>query len=278
MANAPGAPFGVAAARAGGWAFVALGGEVGVYRTAAGGVPSLARQVSVPVKILALLGDTITPDGRYLLVADDGTGAVVLSTRAAEDGSPHAVLGTLAGPPGQGGAIEVAVSPDGRYAFVSLENVGEIAVFNLQRALTSGFGPADYIGSIPAQLAPVGLAFSPDGRWLYSTSEAVKLPGAVGSLSVISVAKAETDPAHSVVSRVLAGCNPVRVITSADGSTVWVTARASDALLAFSASPATDRPPARAAGRGQGRRGSGRAGSRPRRRQDRGGRLQQVCC
>jgi DNA-binding beta-propeller fold protein YncE len=52
---------------------------------------------------------------------------------------------------------------------------------------------------IPAQLAPVGLAFSPDGRWLYSTSEGVKLPSAVGSLSVIDVAKAETDPAHIVV-------------------------------------------------------------------------------
>jgi DNA-binding beta-propeller fold protein YncE len=32
-----------------------------------------------------------------------------------------------------------------------------------------------------------------------------------------------------------AGCNPVRVITSANGSVVWVTARASDDLLAFSA-------------------------------------------
>jgi hypothetical protein len=143
MANAPGALFGVGSAPAGGWAFVALGGDVGVYRTVARGVPSLARQVTVPVsrQSLALLGDTITPDGRYLLVADDGTGAVVLSTRAAEDGSPHAVLGTLAGPTGQGGAIEVAVSPDGRFAFASLENVGEIAVFNLRRALTSGFGP-----------------------------------------------------------------------------------------------------------------------------------------
>jgi DNA-binding beta-propeller fold protein YncE len=34
---------------------------------------------------------------------------------------------------------------------------------------------------------------------------------------------------------VSAGCQPVRVITSADGSVVWVTARASDTLLGFSA-------------------------------------------
>jgi hypothetical protein len=34
-----------------------------------------------------------------------------------------------------------------------------------------------------------------------------------------------------------AGCQPVRVITSAGGSEVWVTARASDDLLCFSAAP-----------------------------------------
>jgi len=136
MANAPGAPFGVAAAPAGHWAFVALGGEVGVYRTAVLGVPSPDRQLTVPFGSLggALLGDTVTSDGRYLLAADVGTGAVVVSTRAAEDGSQHAVLGVLAGPTGQGGAIEVAVSPDGRYAFVSLEDVDQIAVFSAEGA------------------------------------------------------------------------------------------------------------------------------------------------
>jgi len=34
---------------------------------------------------------------------------------------------------------------------------------------------------------------------------------------------------------VAAGCDPVRVITSADGRQVWVTARESDDLLCFSA-------------------------------------------
>ena len=38
-----------------------------------------------------------------------------------------------------------------------------------------------------------------------------------------------------VVATITAGCSPVRVVTSADGSTVWVTARESDRLLAFSA-------------------------------------------
>jgi DNA-binding beta-propeller fold protein YncE len=42
-------------------------------------------------------------------------------------------------------------------------------------------------------------------------------------------------PGGSVQATVPAGCDPGRVITTSGGSTVWVTARASNALLAFSA-------------------------------------------
>ena len=104
---------------------------------------------------------------------------------------------------------------------------------------------------MPAGVAPVGLAVSPNGDWLYSTSELKSFSelrraahsgsqsldlGGQGTLAVISVRKAETDPAHAIVSTVTAGCSPVRVITSTSGGTVWVTARGSDMLLGFSAS------------------------------------------
>jgi DNA-binding beta-propeller fold protein YncE len=185
--------------------------------------------------------------GRYLGAAAAGGGAVVISVSRAEQGNAGTYLGTLNGPV-NGGAIEVAVSPDGRFAFVSLEDSAVIAVFNLQRALAEDFGATDFVGTIPVGLAPVGLAVSPDGRWLYATSElavgARPSPGArssggplggEGTLTVIDLRRAETDPAGSVVSVVQAGCSPVRVITSADGSMVWVTARESDRLLGFSA-------------------------------------------
>src|SRR5262249_43529252 len=165
--------------------------------------------------------------GRYLLAAS-GAGAVVISVARAEQGGAGAVLGTLASPAGPG-AIEVAVSRDGRFAFVSLEGSARVAVFDLQRALTRGFGPADYLGAVPVGLAPVGLAVSPDGRWRYATSElsatarfprlsrstarpgapgrragsaAVTGPDVPGTLTVISVQRAETDPARSVVATV----------------------------------------------------------------------------
>ena len=233
--------FGVAVTPDGHWVFVAGTGSVQVLRAAGSLAPVPVR--TIPVTPGDPLGETISPDGRYLLAAD-GTGAVVLSVARAEQGASGAVLGTLATPAGArggGGAIEVAVSPDDRYAFVTLEDSQRAAVFNLAKALADGFGPADYVGSIPLELAPVGITVSPDGRWLYATSEDRTLPRAGGAaaeggtLSVISLRRAETDPAASVVATVNAGCEPVRVITSADGNEVWVTARASDDLLCFAA-------------------------------------------
>jgi len=224
-------PFGVAAAKDSRWAFVSLSGQnaIGVYSRDAALAPAPARQIRVPG---AIYGEALTPDGRYLLAADGGAGAEVISVAAAERGSSRAVLGDMTDDAGTG-SIDVAVTPDSRYAFVSLEDSGEIAVFDLGRAVAGGFGTAGYVGSIPVGPTPTNVAFSPDGRWAYATNEG--LLDAPGTLDVISVRKAETDPAASVVARVPAGCNPVRVITSATGGVVWVSDRASDAVLAFSA-------------------------------------------
>lgn len=223
-------PFGVVVTPDGRWAFVAVTASVEVFRIGSSLAPVPVRTVSVPP---TAFGETLTPDGWYLLAAT-GNGAVVISVARAEQGRPGAVLGTLHDPTG-GGAIEVAVSRDGDYAFVTEEDTMQAAVFDLRRALTQGFSPGDFVGTIPLGIAPVGMAFSPDGRWLYATSEAKQQQAQQGTLTVISVARAEKNPARSVVATVAAGCNPVRVITSADGRQVWVTARASDDLLCFSA-------------------------------------------
>jgi DNA-binding beta-propeller fold protein YncE len=181
------------------------------------------------------VGETLTHGGRYLLAADGANGALVISVARAEAGQADAQAGTLGSATGDAGAIEVAVSPDDKFAFVSLEDWASIAVYNLRRALEKGFSSADLVGMIPVGIAPVGLAVSPDGRWLYATSEAARGGQDGGTLTVIDLRRAETDPAASVVATVDAGCSPVRVITSAKGSLVWVTARESDRLLGFSA-------------------------------------------
>jgi DNA-binding beta-propeller fold protein YncE len=240
LESAPASPFGVVVTADGRWSFVALPGmaSIGVFRIGRSALPALVRQVYLYLTGQPL-GEVLTHDGRYLLAADNEDGALVISVGRAEAGQADAQAGILGNGTAGSGAIEVTVSPDDRFAFVSLEDSASIAVYNLQRALTKGFGAAELVGVIPVGTAPVGLAVSPDGQWLYATSELARAAPASarsqGTLTVINLRRAETDPAASVVATVDAGCSPVRVITSAGGSVVWVTARESDRLLGFSA-------------------------------------------
>ncbi len=234
MLKVPGAPFGVVVTPDGKWDLAAGGNLVIVVRNTRSG-EHVTHVIKLP-QGHAARGDALTPSGKYLLVADLRAGADVIDVAKAISGRPGAVLGTLDAPQPAKGAFEIAFSGDGRFAFVTIAGDQEVAVFDLERALTAGFGPSDYVGAIPAGKSNVGITTSPDHRWLYVTSEASSVGSKHGMLSVVNVAKAETDPAASVVSTVDAGCRPVRVIVSPDGKTVWVTARQSNAVLAFSAS------------------------------------------
>jgi DNA-binding beta-propeller fold protein YncE len=232
MVSVSGNPFGVATTSNGTYAFVATTSNPSslLVFTTSSFTPKLVRTIPLAGTPTGL---TLTPDGKYLLAAS-GSGAIVISVAAAEEGTANPVVGMLSS--AGAGAIQVAFSNDGNFAFVTLEDSAEAAVFNFAKALASGFTTSGLVGYIPLNQLPVGMALSPDGKYLYATSEAISGQGQEGSLSVIKVATAETNPPGSVVNTVDAGCNPVRVIASADGKYVWVTARASDALLAFSAS------------------------------------------
>jgi DNA-binding beta-propeller fold protein YncE len=226
----PGAPFGIVTTGHGGWSFAALAnGKIAVLRNA-GFAPSLVRVVSLSEGVA---GAALTHDGRYLLAAA-GHGAVVLSTARLESGLQDPVLGTLSVRDQIAlGAIEVTTTRNDRYAFVSLEYSDDIAVFDLHDAIAHRFRSSAFIGTIPLGRAVVGTALSPDGKWLYATSELASA-GQQGTLSVIDVRRAETDPLNSVKVNVSAGCGPVRVNAAPGGRTVWVTARESNMLLGFS--------------------------------------------
>lgn len=251
MVAVPGAPFAVVTTADGGWSFVSLGAAIGVFSDRSF-APHLVRRIPLPGQAA---GEALTHDGRYLLVANGGSGAGVIDVAAAEQGRPQAVVGVLADArSGADHAVEVAVSPDDRYAFVTRETADDLAVFDLHGALLHGFGPSAFVGAVPLGVAPVGVAVSPTGRWLYTTSEA-RIPQVrtragsrqvtatgPGTLSVINLVHAETDPAHAVVATVAAGCSPVRVITSSDGRVVWVAARGSNAVLGFAAAKLLNDP------------------------------------
>jgi DNA-binding beta-propeller fold protein YncE len=229
-----GAPFGVVAAPDGRWLFVSeASGQIAVVADD-GATLHVARRISLTTATPQ--GEALTPDGRYLLVAA-GSGAAVINVARAEQGEASSILGTLSagGDARLAGGIEVAVSRGGRFVFVSLEYANEIAVFDLHDALVHGFRGSNLVGMIPLEKGVVGIALSPSGRWLYATSELRNFSTLRGTVSVIDVHKAELQPRRSVVASVEAGCSPVRVAVSPDGATVWVTARASNSLLGFSA-------------------------------------------
>jgi len=142
----------------------------------------------------------------------------------------------------------------GRYLFTADRQSGTVDVLDLPRIESGDFGPGARVGTIEVDMAPTGLAASPDGRYVYVVSELPRpalwlglgdfLYGGLasfgplhraGTLSVIDVKRVGLDPSIAVIARVPAGCGPTRVAASSDGSTVWVTARQSNELLAFAA-------------------------------------------
>jgi DNA-binding beta-propeller fold protein YncE len=89
------------------------------------------------------------------------------------------------------------------------------------------------------------MAVSPDGARLYVVSEVARefakanlkpaRDQVVGLITVVDVGAAETNPTRAIVGRAFVGRAPVRVAVTPDGATLWVTARGSNALLAFDA-------------------------------------------
>lgn len=246
----PGHPFASVASPSGQWIFVSLDsdqlglGHIAVLQRSGASV-RLTHLIAVPNSPSGL---ALTHDGRVLIVADYSS-VTVLDAARAEAGAANAVLGSIATGP-QAGTLQVAVSPDDHYVFATNEYSREsMMVIDLRDALSNGFLPAAMVGVVSLGYWPLGMALAPDGRSLYVTSyasqEAVSLYGrsalgvgagthAVGTLSMVDIARAEQESTNAVVGQALAGCGPVRVALSATGDVAWVTAQVSNALLAFS--------------------------------------------
>lgn len=218
----------------GGWSYVAMPDGIEVLSDRRF-PPRPVRKIGSPQ--MGAWGVTVTHNGRYLVVGAN-TGATVFSVAAATRTGTRPYLGKLSAGPRSSYGAAVVISPDDRFAFVSMEAANEIAVFDLRRALAEHFRTSALVGTIPLGQGPLGMAISPDGRWLYATTEVARGWGGrqpqQGSLSVIDLHRAEIEPSRSVVRTVTAGCRPVRLALSPDGQTIWVVARESNALLAFS--------------------------------------------
>jgi DNA-binding beta-propeller fold protein YncE len=257
----PGHPFSTVASPDGCWLYVSL---TSAHPKSMNGVALLSRRAGqIKLKKVFLVesgptGMTLTHDGKLLIVADD-THVVFMDTERMIAGHGDPILGYISDGDFPG-IVYVNTTVDDRFLFVSDENSQTITVINLQKARAEGFKETAIVGKIPTGLAPIALTFSPDGRWLYTTSQVApkdynwpiecKPEGAdpataqprnpKGAIIIVDVMRAQTEPAHSIVARVPAGCSPVRLAITPDGSRVFVTARNSNSLLAFDTSKMQD--------------------------------------
>ena len=257
----PGNPFGITISSDQHWIIVSLSrhdpnlpGSLAVLENLSGDIQ--IRRI-VPMANIPL-GITLTHDGKLLIVAAQDrsqNGYVIFfdfETLTTGQGNPrHQIApGVAYMSTGQRSAsINVGVTPDDKTLFVSDESASAISVIDLERLRLTGPDRA-FLGKIPVGISPIALTFSPDGRWLYSTSEVASPnwqwpkvlknengPGLVseGAIVVIDVAAARSSPINAVITRVPAGGSPVRLALSPDGRRLFVTARASDAILTFDA-------------------------------------------
>jgi DNA-binding beta-propeller fold protein YncE len=250
----PGHPFDTVLSPDGCWAYVSIvtsnpasPNGIAVLRRAGG---TLTYRHTVTVEN-GIAGMVMTHDGKLLIGADDQY-LVFLDVDKLRRGDADPVVGYLSDGP-EPGTVFVTITKDDRFVFASDENDRSITVVDLARARASNFGTPSIVGWIPVENAPAALTFSPDDRWLYTTSQVArrryKMPAECrqdedtspnprlvdpqGVVIVVDVYRATIDPAHAAVARTPAGCHPVRLELSPDGKTAWVTARDSNALLAF---------------------------------------------
>jgi len=261
----PGRPFSIVATPDGCWVFVSLtsaeprSNGIAVLRRSAGTItidqiyPIAGRRDRAPLRP-GPSGMVMTHDSRLLIAANDDE-VLFLDVPSMVASKANPVVGRMSDGKGAG-SFYVNVTKDDARLFVSDEYAESITVIDLVRARRSHYDSSAIVGKIPVGVTSISLTFSPDERWLYTTSEIAgaswgwpivcppdradrsRFPNPEvpeGAVIVINVRQASTDPANAVVARVPAGCSPVRLARSRDGASLWVSARRSDAVLAFDA-------------------------------------------
>ena len=165
------------------------------------------------------LGLAASPDGRHLLVSNDGQGAQSLQVLDADDGD---VVQTIAYTAPEALFVGVAYSPDGRHAYASAGGNNRIRVYTVDGhgRLTEGAPlplPTTNPAGLPVNLYPAGLAVSPDGATVYAADQ---LGDAFTAVDVVSGATRTVSIGH----------NPLWTVLSADGRTAYVTDQGADTV------------------------------------------------
>jgi YVTN family beta-propeller protein len=154
------------------------------------------------------LGIALSPDGRTLLVSNDGQGTQSLMVIDRASGT---VRQSIPYPAPEALFVGLAFSPDGTQAYASAGGNNMIRVYNVDAAeqqLTEG-EPIRLAGR-RASLYPAGLAVAPTGATLYAADNLAN------ALSIIDLGT------RSVRANVTVGANPYAVVLSDDGRDAYV--------------------------------------------------------
>jgi DNA-binding beta-propeller fold protein YncE len=227
--------------------------------------PKLKRVAYEPLGDEPAEGILLIPNTRILAVGLSDAGVAFLSLDATLQGKAVPHLIPQGDRPGSG---YLAATPDGATLFVANEYLhgGSVGVIAIRHDPKGQLAP-EPIAQIPAPRATPGIAISPDGSRLYAVAEVLpehwseRLPGndsqdlrhehcfqgpgsnpePNGGLMVFDTASASAPPTDyspqhnrdAILTLINAGCSPVRQVVSADGRTVYVTARGDNTVLVF---------------------------------------------
>jgi 6-phosphogluconolactonase len=195
-------------------------GTVSAYSIAADG--SLNTVAGSPFEAAVPLGVAVSPDGRYLYVADFTWSGGVSAFAIAPDGDLSPVAGSPF--PAKPGTWGLAIAPDGRHLYAANGGANNVSAYSIE---ANGILTAVPGSPFPAGSGPTNLAITPNGRFLYSTNEESN------DLSAYSIAE---DGALSPVSGspYPAGEWPRAVSLTPDGKYLYVANHTSKQITAFS--------------------------------------------
>jgi len=193
---------------------------VSAYAVAANG--SLSGVPGSPFKAAVPLGVAVTPDGKYLYVADTTSSAGVSAFSIAGDGALTPVAGSPF--PAKPGTWGLAIAPDGKHLYAADAGAKDVSAYSIE---SNGSLSAVPGSPFAAGSGPDNLAITPNGQYLYVANEESS------NLSAYSIA---ADGALSQVSGspYPAGENPRAVSLTPDGKHLYVANQSPETVTAFS--------------------------------------------
>jgi YVTN family beta-propeller protein len=164
-----------------------------------------------PAGLETRLGDlpmnsVLSPDGRDLLVSNDGAGIQSLQVVSA---ASRQVLQTIPYTAPSSVFIGLAYSPDGKHAYASGGGSDVVHTYTVYDGLLNASGDIT-IGTTTANPFPTGLSISPDGKTLYVANNLTN------NIAIVNIAT------KTVTTTVAVGTYPYTTLISKDGKTVYV--------------------------------------------------------